>query len=141
VLDEDTLPGALVGIDSLYYDVRFLSGIYCYLRIIQIEKGGFKKITTHEDWIFSELCQGQVVVAVFCRFEARGKLTDKRKETIEKWGSVIYDRGCCISDIAEIERKLKKTIVVQNIGGGYFYNSGKYSSKGQPILVAAPEVS
>ena len=55
-------------------------------------------------------------------------LTVIRRLKIEEWEVKVYDRGATVADVANLEKILKRAIIVKDIGGGEIYDSGKYGS-------------
>ena len=60
-------------------------------------------------------------------------LTPTRRQKIQGWEERAHESGATVHDVAELEKILKRTIVLQDIAGEDIYNSGKYKRGGNGV--------
>ena len=53
-------------------------------------------------------------------------LTPTRRHKIQEWEERVRETGATVDDVAELEKILKRPIVLRDIAGEYISNSGKY---------------
>ena len=57
----------------------------------------------------------------------KGALTGPK---IQEWENGVHEGGATVDDVAELERILKRAIILRGIAGEDIYNTGKYRSRG-----------
>ena len=126
-ISSKTKPGALEGIDKLYFQNAYpvtevVYGLYPVrdpnpVNLAPMRNGDFN-------------CVAQRVVEHF-EGALRGQgLTPTRRQKIEEWEERVHDTGATIEDVAELEKILKRAIIIRDIAGEDIFNSGKYQRGG-----------
>jgi hypothetical protein len=133
VLDRNTAPGALVGIDSRYYNIAYpynttVYGLYLVPTPDENEVGGMRLSSTLN-------CVAEQVIKYFKNSKRGHGLTDRRMQIINKWNDRIGDDGATKKDIIELEKKLKVPIIVKMLPDRIFYKSGCYKKSGPVIEI------
>ena len=78
-------------------------------------------------------CVAQGVVEHF-QGTLRGQgLTPTRRQKIQEWEEGVHKSGATIEDVADLEKILKRAIVLRDIAGEDIYNSGKYQRGGNGV--------
>ena len=60
-------------------------------------------------------------------------LTPIRRQKINEWEEGVHETGARVDDIADLEKILKRAIILRDIAGEDIYNSGKYQRGGDGI--------
>ncbi|KAK3782034.1 hypothetical protein RRG08_027208 [Elysia crispata] len=126
----ETQPGALEGIDRLYYANAYPVSAVVY---------GLYPIREHDEENLDPMRDGDlncVAQRVIKHFEGaqRGQgLTPARREKIAQWEARVHDDGATLQDVAELEKILKRAVIVRDITGADLYNSGKYQHSGRRL--------
>ena len=71
-------------------------------------------------------CVAQRVIKHFEGAQRGQGLTPARREKIAQWEARMHDDGATLQDVAELEKILKRAVIVRDITGADLYNSGKY---------------
>ena len=58
------------------------------------------------------------------------RLTPARRRKIQEWENGVHEGDATVDDVAELERILKRVIILMDIAGKDIYNNGKYRSRG-----------
>ncbi|GCB74384.1 hypothetical protein scyTo_0003474 [Scyliorhinus torazame] len=78
-------------------------------------------------------CVAQRVVEHF-EGALRGQgLTPTRRQKIQEGEEKVHETGAAIGDVAELEKVLKRAIILRDIAGEDIYNSGKYQFGGNGV--------
>ena len=78
-------------------------------------------------------CVAQRVVEHF-KGTLRGQgLTPTRRQKIQEWEEGVHKSGATVEDVADLEKILKRAIVLRDIAGEDIYNSGKYQRGGNGV--------
>ena len=122
VVSRDTRPGALTGIDSVYYQNAYPVTAVVY-GLYPIRDPDPANLALLRDGDLS--CVAQRVVEHF-EGALRGQgLTSARRQKIEEWENRVRETGAMVEDVAELEKMLKRAIFLRDIAGKDIYNSGK----------------
>ena len=122
-VSRDTKPGVLTGIDSVFYQNAYPVTAVAY---------GFYPVRDPDPAKLAPLRDGDlncVAQRVVEHFEGalRGKgLTPTRRQKIQEWGERVHETGATVDDVAELEKILKRAIILRDIAGEDIFNSGKY---------------
>ena len=60
-------------------------------------------------------------------------LTPIRCQRIQEWEERVHETGATVDDVAELEKVLKRAIILRDIAGEDIYNSGKYQFGGNAV--------
>ena len=60
-------------------------------------------------------------------------LTETRRRKIAKWQEEVHERGATVDDVANLEKILKRAIVLRDIAGESIYDSGKCRRGGNGV--------
>ena len=74
-------------------------------------------------------CVAQRVVEHFEGLRGHG-LTPTKRQKIQEWEERVHESGATVDDVAELEKILKRAIILQDIAGEDIYNSGKFRANG-----------
>ena len=123
----ETQPGALEGIDWLYYTNAYLVSavVYGLYPICELNEENLEPM-----WDRDLNCVARRVIEHFEAPKRRQGLTPARRQKITKWEALVLNGGATLQDIAWLEKILKRAIVVRDITGADLYNSGKYQHSG-----------
>ena len=133
ILNKDTRPGALVGIDSLYYDEAYPVTVVIY--------EGYKlkepDITKLQPMRHPGNCVAKLIREYFTdSTKGGGCLTDARRKAIREWEKNTQRSGGTIEAIKKLEVAIKRRIAVLNIMGGFIYpGTDKYRGNGPVIKI------
>ncbi|MEW8688935.1 MAG: hypothetical protein AB2556_24210 [Candidatus Thiodiazotropha sp.] len=67
----------------------------------------------------------RVVEHFECALRGQG-LTPARRQKIQEWEERVHRGGATVDDVAELEKILKRAIILRDIAGENIYDSGKY---------------
>ncbi|KAK3603842.1 hypothetical protein CHS0354_042849, partial [Potamilus streckersoni] len=133
LLNQETLPGALVGVDQKYYTRDYPYNVVVYgLYLVPIpvdQEVGTERMSTTSN------CVAELVIKHFKESTRGNGLTQRRANIISAWNNRVFDAGASKKDIIELEKKLKIPIIVKMLPDRVFYNSGCYRSKGAAIEI------
>ena len=60
-------------------------------------------------------------------------LTPIRRQKIQEWEQRVHMTGATVDDVADLEKILKRAIILRDIAGEDIYNSGKYQCGGNGV--------
>lgn len=63
------------------------------------------------------------------------RLTPSWRQKIQEWEERAHENGATVVDVADLEKMLKKAIILRDIAGADIYKSGKYRSGGADMEV------
>ena len=123
----ETQPGALEGIDRLYYANAYPVSAVVY-GLYPIREPDEENLDPMRDEDLN--CVAQRVIKHFEGAQRGQGLTPARREKITQWEARVHDDGATLQDVAELEKILKRAVIVRDITGADLYNSGKYQHSG-----------
>ena len=129
-ISRDTKPGVLTGIDSVFYQNAYPVTAVAY---------GLYPIRDPDSANLAPLRDGNlnfVVQRVAKHFEEtlRGQgLTPTRQQKIQEWEEGVHKSGGTVQDVADLEKILKRAIVLRVITVEDIYNSEKYQRGGNGV--------
>ena len=119
-----TRPGVLTGIDSVFYQNAYPVTASIY----PIRDPDPANLAPLRDGDLN--CVAQRVVEHF-EGALRGQgLTPTRRQKIQEWEERVHETGASVDDVAELEKILKRAIILRDIAGEDIFNSEKYGSGG-----------
>ena len=131
-LNRQTRPGALVGIDKLFYDVAYPVMVVIYAGY-EIKTPDAKKLKPMRH---PGNCVAKLVKEFYSDSTRGSKLTPERLKAINTWQKYVQRSGATIEAIKKLETMLKKRISVQDILGQFIYpGTNKYQNAGPPIKI------
>ena len=129
-VSRDTKPGALIGIDSAFYQNAYPVTAVAY-GLYPIGDPDPANLAPLRDCYLN--CVAQIVVEHF-EGALRGQgLTPTRRHKIQEWEERVHETGATVDDVAELEKILWRPITLRNIAGEDIYNSGTYQLRGADI--------
>ena len=130
-LNKQTKPGALVGIDAMFYDVAYPVTVVIYSGY-KIKKPNPKKLKPMRH---PGNCVAKLVKEFYSDSTRGGKLTGERRKAINTWQMNVKRTGGTIENM-KLETMLKRRISVQDIMNQYIYpGADKYQKAGPPIKI------
>ena len=123
----ETRPGALEGIDRLYYVNAYPVNAVVY-GLYPIREPDERNLDPMRDGDLN--CVAQRVIKHFDGAQRGQGLTPERREKIAQWEARVHDDGATLRDVAELEKILKRAVIVRDITGADLYNSRKYQHSG-----------
>ncbi|KAK3700996.1 hypothetical protein RRG08_063250 [Elysia crispata] len=123
----ETRPGALEGIDRLYYVNAYPVSAVVY-GLYPIREPDERNLDPMRDGDLN--CVAQRVIKHFEGAQRGQGLTPERREKIAQWEARVHDDGATLRDVAELEKILKRVVIVRDITGVDLYNSRKYQHSG-----------
>ena len=122
----NTSPGVLTGIDSVFYQNAYpVTAVVCDLYPIRDPDPA--NLAPLRDGDLN--CVTQRVVEHF-EGALRGQgLTPTRRHKIQEWEERVHETGATVSAVAELEKILKRAIILRDIAGEYIFYSGKCRSR------------
>ena len=122
----NTSPGVLTGIDSVFYPVTaVVYGLY------PVRDPDPANLAPLRDGDLN--CVAQRVVEHF-EGTLRGQgLTPTGRQKIQEWEERVHETGASVDEVAELEKILKRAIILRDIAGEDIYNSGKYQRGGNGV--------
>ena len=129
-VSRDTKPGLLVGIDSVFYQNAYPVTAVTY---------GLYPIRDPDPANLAPLRDGDlncVAQRVMEHFESASRghgLTSTRRWKLQDWERGVHETGASVDDVAELEKILKRAIILRDIAGEYIFNSGKYRRCGNGV--------
>ncbi|MEW8389930.1 MAG: hypothetical protein AB2660_20660, partial [Candidatus Thiodiazotropha sp.] len=129
-ISRDTKPGVLTGIDKVFYQKAYPVTAVAY-SLYPIRDPDPANLAPLRDGDLN--CVAQRVVEHF-EGAMRGQgLTPARRQKIQEWEGRVHIGGATVDDVAELEKILKRAIILRDIAGEDIYNSGKFQSRGADI--------
>ena len=129
-ISKDTKPGLLTGIDRPYYQNAYPVTAVVY-GLYPIRDADPANLEPMRDGDFN--CVAQRVVEHF-ESALRGQgLTPTRRQKIAEWEDKVHETGASVQDVADLEKILKRSIILRDIAGEEIYNSGKYQRGGNGV--------
>ena len=129
-VSRDTKPGALIGIDSVFYQNAYPVTAVAY-DLYPIRNPDPANLTPLRDGDLN--CVAQRVVEHFAGALRGQGLTPTRRQKIQEWEKRVHKTGATVDDVAELEKILWRPIVLRDIAGFAIFSSGKYRSRGADI--------
>ena len=126
-ISRDTNPGVLTAIDSVFYQnvTAVAYGVY------SIRGPEPANVSPLRDGDLT--CVAQKVVEHFEGVLRGQGLTPRRRQKIQGWEERVHESGATVDDVAELEKILKRAIVLRDIADEDIYNSGKYQRGGNGV--------
>ena len=116
-------PGVLTGIDSVFYQNAYPVTAVVY-GLYPVRDPDPANLAPFRDGDLN--CLVQRVVEHF-EGALRGQgLTPTRRHKIQEWEEKVHETGATVDDVAELEKILKRAIILRDIAGEDILNSGKY---------------
>ena len=132
ILNKNTAPGALVGIDSLFYDASYPVTVVIY-SAYKIKEPDEKKL---QPMRHPGNCVAKLIREYFTDSTKGGRLTDERRKAIRQWEWNTKKSGGTIEAIKKLEVAIKRKIAVLDIMGGFIYpGTHKYNGAGPAIKI------
>ena len=126
-VSRDTKPGVLTGIDSVFYQNAYPVTAVVY-GLYPVRDPDPANLAPLRDGDLN--CVAQRVVEHF-EGALRGQgLTPTRRHKIQEWEEKVHETGAKVDDVAELEKILKRVIILRDIAGEDILNSGKYGRGG-----------
>ena len=128
-----TAPGALAGIDRLYYTNAYPVSAVIY-GLYPIREPDQNNLAPMREGYFN--CVAQRAIEHFENAQRGRGMTEARRNTIEAWEVKVRNSGATLVDVSNLEKILRRAIIVRDIAGVDLLNSGKYRASGwTPIEV------
>ena len=115
------------GIDRLYYANAYPVSAVVY-GLYPIREPDEENLDPMRDGDLN--CVAQRVIKHFEGAQRGQGLTPARRMKIAQWEARVHDDGATLQDVASLEKILKRAVIVRDITGADFYNSGKYQHSG-----------
>ena len=129
-ISRDTKPGVLTGIDSVFYQNAYPVTAVAY-GLYPIRDPDPANLAPLRDGNLN--CLAQRVVEHF-EGTLRGQgLTPTRRQKIQEWEDRVHKSGATVEDVADLEKILKRAIVLRDIAAEDIYNCGKYQRGGSGV--------
>ncbi|GFS16362.1 hypothetical protein ElyMa_001471000 [Elysia marginata] len=129
-ISRGTKPGALTGIDSVYYQNSYPITATVY-GLYPIRDPDPENLAPMKDGDLN--CVAQRVVEHF-EGALRGQgLTPTRRLKLQAWEERVHETGATVDDVSKLEKILKRAIILRDIAGEDIYNSGKYQGWHRPV--------
>ena len=129
-ISKDTKPGVLTGIDSVFYQNAYPLTAVAY-GLYPIRDPDPANLAPLRDGDLN--CVAQRVVEHFEGALGGQGLTPTRRQKIQGLEERVHESGATVDDVAELEKILKRAIVLRDIAGEDIYNSGKYQRGGNGV--------
>ena len=126
-ISRDAKPGVLTGIDSVFYQNAYPVTAFAY-GLYPNRDPDPAKLAPLRDGDFN--CVAQRVVEHFEGVLRGQGFTPTRWQKIQGWEERVHESGATVDDVAELEKILKRAIVLRDIAGEDIYDSGKYQRSG-----------
>lgn len=132
-ISRETKPGALTGIDKVYYKSAYPYTMVIY-GLYPIREPNPDNLAPLKDGDLN--CVAQSVVDHFDNALRGQGLTPARSRKIQDWEEKVRETGASVNDVAALETVIRRSIILRDITGGDIYNSGKYGGYGhKPIIL------
>ncbi len=131
-MTSQTKPGVLTDIHNVFYNNAYPVTAVVY---------GLYPVRDPDPANLAPLRDGDlncVAQRVIEHFEGalRGQgLTPTRRQKIQEWEGRVHETGATVDDVAELEKIMKRAIILKDIAGEDIYNSGKYG-RGEMVIIA-----
>ncbi|MEW8689150.1 MAG: hypothetical protein AB2556_25290, partial [Candidatus Thiodiazotropha sp.] len=126
-ISRDTKPGVLTGIDRVFYQNAYPFTAVAY-GLFPVRDPDPANLAPLRDGDLN--CVAQRVVEHF-EGALRGQgLTPARRQIILEWEERVHDSGATVNNLAELEKILKRGIILRDIADENIYDSGKYQRGG-----------
>ena len=133
VISAATAPGVLVGIDRLYYAKAYPVSAVVY-GLYPIREPDQNNLAPMREGYFN--CVAQRAIEQFENAQRGQGMTKDRGNKIEAWEVKVRDSGATLVDVSNLEKILRRAIIVRDIAGVDLLNSGRYRANGlTPIEV------
>ena len=129
-VNRNTRPGALTGLDRPYYENGYPVTAVVY-GLYTIRNPDPNNLQPLRDGDFN--CVAQRVVEHFEGALRGHGLTPTRRQKIAGWEERVHDTGATVDDVAELEKILKRSIILTDIAGEEIFNSGKYQGQHRQV--------
>ena len=129
-ITRNTQAGALKGIDSRYYGNAYpvTAVVYGLYTIRDPNPNNLQPMRVGD-----LNCVAQRAIEHF-EGALRGQgLTETRRQKIVEWEEEVHERGATVDDVTNLEKILKRAIVLRDIAGESIYDSGKYRRGGNGV--------
>ena len=126
----NTSPGVLTGIDSVFYQNAYPVTAVVY-GLYPVRDPDPANLAPLRDGDLN--CVAQRVVEHFEGALRGHGLTPTRQQKIQEWEERVHKTGASVDDVAELEKILKRAIILRDIAGEDIYNSGKYQRGGNGV--------
>ena len=126
----ETQPGALEGIDRLYYTNAYPVSVVVY-GLYPIREPHGKNLDPMRAGDLN--CVARRVIKHFKGAQRCQGLTPARREKIAQWEARVHEAGATLQDVAGLETIFKRSIIVCDITGADLFNSGKYQRGGNGV--------
>ena len=139
-ISRDTKPGVLTGNDSVFYQNAYPVTALAY-GLYPIRDPDPANLAALRDGDLN--CVAQRVVDHF-KGDLRGKgLKPARRRKIQGWENVVHESGATVNDVAELERTLKRAIILRDIAREDIYRSRGADMRltQRPCLAKRPPLS
>ena len=123
----ETQPGALEGMDWLYYANAYPVSAVVY-GLYPICEPNEENLEPMQDGDLN--CVARRVMEHFKASKRGQGMTPARRQKITKWEALVHNGGATLQDVTILEKILKRAIVVHDITGADLYNSRKYQHSG-----------
>ena len=123
-ISRDTKPGVLTGIDSVFYQNAYPVTAVAY-GLYPIRDPDPANLAPLRDGDLN--CVAQRVVEHFEGAQRGQGLTFTRRQKIQGWEERVRESGATVDDVVELEKVLKRAIVLRKL------NSGKYQRVGNGV--------
>ena len=131
-ISRDTKPGVLTGIDIVFYQNAYPVTAVAY-GLYPIRDPDPTNLAPLRDGNLN--CVAQRVVEHFEGTLTGQGLTPTRRQKIQELETGVHKSGATVEDVADLEKILKRAIVLLDIAGEDIYNSGKYQRGGNGVGV------
>ena len=126
----DTKPGALVGIDSLFYKDAYPVSAVVYGLYPVLDPDPANLVPLKD----SDLnCVTQCIIEHFNSALRGPGFTEARRQKIAGWEERVHETSATVADVAELKHILKRAIILRDIAGEDIYNSSKYRLGGSGV--------
>ena len=133
VISTVTAPGALVGIDRLYYANAYPVSAVVY-GLYPIREPDQNNLAPMREGYFHFVAQR--VIEHFEKAQKGLGMTEARGNKIKAWEVNVRNSGATLVDVSNLEKILRRAIIVRDIAGVDLLNSGKYkASRWTPVEV------
>ena len=129
-VSQNTKPGTLTGIDNVYYENAYPVTAVVY-GLYPLRDPDPANLAPLRDGDLN--CVAQRVVDHFDGALRGHGLTPTRRQKIQEWEERVHETGATVDNVAELEKILKRAIILRDIAGEDIYNSGIYQGWHRPV--------
>ena len=126
----DTKPAVLTGIDKVYYQNAYPVTAVIY-GLYPIRDPDLANLDPLRDCDLN--CVAQRVIEHFEGALRSQGLTPARRLKIQEREERVHETAATVDDVAELEKSLKRSIILRGIAGENIFNSGKYQRGGNGV--------